>query len=74
VQREINRIMVKYPDVHELRVIVHPRVLERLRNEDEQLLVDLQRRHAGRLAFRSDPNLHYEEFKVFNALTDQELS
>jgi ribonuclease G len=74
VQREINRIMVKYPDVHELRVIVHPRVLERLRNEDEQLLVDLQRRHAGRLAFRSDPNLHYEEFKVFNALTDQELT
>lgn len=74
VQREINRIMSKHPDVHELRVIVHPRVLERLRNEDEQLLIELQRRHAGRLAFRSDATLHYEEFKVLNALNEQELT
>jgi len=74
VQREINRLMAKHPDVHELRVIVHPRVLDRLRNEDEQLLIDLERRHAGRLAFRSDATFHYEEFKVFNALNEQELA
>lgn len=72
VQREINRVMAQHPDVHELRVIVHPRVMERLR-ADEQLLVDLERRHAGKLAFRTDATLHYEEFKVLNAQTEQPL-
>jgi ribonuclease G len=74
IQREINRLLAKHPEIHELRVIVHPRVLDRLRNEDEQLLVDLERRHSGRLAFRSDPTFNYEEFKVLNALNEQELT
>jgi len=74
VQREINRLMAKHPDVHEIRVIVHPQVLDRLRKEDEQLLVDLERRHQGKMAFRSDASFHYEEFKVLNSQTDQELT
>jgi ribonuclease G len=73
VQREINRVMTKFPDIHELRIIVNPKVLDRLRTEDEQLLVDIERKHAGRLAFRPDPNLHFEEFKVVNAANDEEL-
>ncbi|GAB4240556.1 MAG: ribonuclease G [Candidatus Methylacidiphilales bacterium] len=73
VQREISRQMAKHPDIHELRVIVHPKVLERLRTEDEELLVNLERRFAGRLAFRSDSALHYEEFKILNASTNEEL-
>jgi ribonuclease G len=73
VQREINRVMTKYPEIHELRIIVNPRVLDRLKTEDEQLLVDLERKHAGRLSFRSDANLHFEEFQVVNAGNDEEL-
>jgi hypothetical protein len=33
----------------------------------------LERRHAGKLAFRTDATLHYEEFKVLNALNEQPL-
>jgi ribonuclease G len=73
VQREIARVMAKYPDVHEWRVLVHPKVLERLRTEDEELLVDLERRFTGRLVFKSDPGFHYEEFKILNSESNEEM-
>ncbi len=73
VQRELNRLMAKHTGVHEYRIVVHPVVLDRLRTEDENLLVEIERRHVGRLAFRSDPSFHFEEFKVLNALTEQQL-
>ncbi|MBX7157301.1 MAG: Rne/Rng family ribonuclease [Verrucomicrobiae bacterium] len=73
VQRGISRIMRQHPDVHELRVFVNPVLLDRLRKEDEEALVELERRYGGRLAFRADPKLHAEEFVVVNALTEEEL-
>lgn len=73
IQREISRIMNKYKDVRELKVYVHPVVMERLRTEDEELLVDLERRHEGRLTFRTDMNFSFEEYKIANALNDEEL-
>ncbi len=71
IQREISRVMSKHQNIHELRVIVHPQVLDRLRKEDEQLLVDLERRFAGRLAFKSDHTFHFEEFKILNSITNE---
>ncbi len=73
LQRSLHAIMRTYPDVHELKVTVHPEVLNRLRTEDEELLVDLERKHEGRLTFRSDPTFHHEKFVVHNALTNEEL-
>ena len=73
IQREIARLLAKYPDVHELKIIVHPKVLERLRTEDEELLVDLERKYTGRLTFKSDHNFHFEEFMMQNNLTSEEL-
>ena len=74
IQRDITRVLSKFPDVHELRVIVHPKVLDRLRSEDEELLVELERRFAGRLAFKSDASFHYDEFKIYNSATQEELN
>ena len=46
--------MRKYQDtIHEIRVILNPDVLKRLKEEDEELLVELERRYAGRLMFRA---------------------
>lgn len=73
IQREIHRLMVKNAEIHEVRVTVHPQVLDRLRKEDEKLLVELERRHEGRLSFRPDPRFHFEEFTITNALNDEEL-
>ena len=73
VQREISRIMRKHEDVHEFRVFVNPIVLERLRKEDEEALVELERKYGGRLSFRSDSQFHTEKFSISNALTNEEL-
>lgn len=73
IQRAINRTMRMHPDVHELRVMVSPPVMERLKNEDEELLIDLERKFQGKLAFRMDPKLPVEEFSILNAVTNEEL-
>jgi ribonuclease G len=56
-----------------LRVFCNPQVLERLRLEDENVLVDIEEAYNVRLAFRSDPTFHSENFKITNANTGQEL-
>ncbi len=75
VHRALNTIMRKYQDsVHEFRVILNPDVLKRLREEDEELLIELERRYAGRLMFRADPTFHHEKFVVTDAQTGAELA
>jgi ribonuclease G len=74
LQRRVNTLMQKYPDTeHDLLITVHPDVMQRLRTKDEALLVDLERRHHGRLSFRADPNLHREVMTILNAQTGKEM-
>lgn len=55
-----------------LRVHVHPSILERLRSEDSELLVRVEKTYGVKLAFRADPNYHVENFKIINANTNEE--
>jgi ribonuclease G len=74
LQRALHSVMRKHQDtVHEVKVIVHPDLLNRLRTEDEEHLVDIERRYSGRLSFRSDPTYHQEKFVITNALSGEEL-
>ncbi|MEQ1859530.1 MAG: Rne/Rng family ribonuclease [Chthoniobacteraceae bacterium] len=73
LQRALHQLLRSNPEVHEVKVIVHPHLLNRLKTEDDELLVEIERRYEGRLSFRSDPTLHHEKFTVLNALTNQEL-
>ncbi len=74
LHRALNTVMRKYQDsVHEIRVILNPDVLKRLKEEDEELLVELERRYAGRLLFRGDPSYHHEKFTVTDANSGAEL-
>jgi ribonuclease G len=74
LHRTLNTVMRKYQDtVHEIRVILNPDVLKRLKEEDEELLVELERRYAGRLLFRGDPAFHHEKFTITDATTGAEL-
>ena len=57
---------------YSLRVHVHPSILERLRSEDSDLLVRMEKLFGVKLAFRADPNYHVENFKIINALTNEE--
>jgi ribonuclease G len=57
---------------YSLRIHVHPSILERLRSEDADLLVRMEKSYGVKLAFRADPNYHVENFKIINALTNEE--
>ncbi len=74
LHRALNTVMRKYQDtVHDIRVILNPDVLKRLKEEDEEYLVELERRYAGRLLFRADPSYHHEHFTVTDANSGAEL-
>jgi ribonuclease G len=74
LHRTLNTVMRRYQDsIHDIRVILNPDVLKRLKEEDEELLVELERRYAGRLMFRGDPAFHHEKFVVTDANTGAEL-
>jgi ribonuclease G len=74
LHRTLNAVMRKYQDsVHEIRVMVNPEVLKRLKQEDEELLIELERRYAGRLLFRGDPTYHQEKFVITDANSGTEL-
>jgi ribonuclease G len=74
LHRTLNAVMRRYQDsIHDIRVILNPDVLKRLKEEDEELLVELERRYAGRLMFRGDPTFHHEKFVITDANTGAEL-
>jgi ribonuclease G len=76
IQRQLSAILRRQRRQErgqELQITVHPSVLDRLRTEDEQFLVDLEARYGGRLTFRSDPGKHIEYFSVVNTQTGETL-
>lgn len=77
IQRRLAEILKKRPrdeSDFQLRIVVHPSVLERLRKEDEKLIIEMEKKYFGRLSFRADPSFHAEQFKIYNALNNEELA
>ena len=56
-----------------LRILCHPSTLERLRTEDESLLIGLEDLYRVKLIFRADPSYHVENFKILDSEAEQEL-
>ena len=78
IQRKISEVLrrLREKGQHEdlqLRIYVHPEVLNRLRTEDEALLIELEKKLQGRLSFRADPALHFEQFKICDAVSGADL-
>ncbi len=70
IQRQIAAVMRKIQHERrtvDLQVLVAPGVLDRLRREDESILVALQREYAGGLTFKSEPQRHPESFSILDS-------
>lgn len=70
IQRQIAAVIRKdrqNKTSHNLQIIVHPTVLDRLRREDEQFLIELESGFDGKLSFRSDRTKHVEFFAIQDA-------
>jgi ribonuclease G len=77
IQRKLGEILKKRTrdeSDFQLRIVLHPSVLDRLRTEDEKLIIEMEKRYFGKLSFRPDPAVHCEAFKIYNALTNEELA
>ncbi len=77
IQRKLQEILKKRSrdeSDFQLRIVVHPTVLERLRTEDEKHLIEMEKRYFGKLSFRADPGMHAEQFKIQNVATNEELA
>jgi ribonuclease G len=77
IQRKLSEILKKRTrdeSDFQLRIVVHPTVLDRLRTEDEKLLIEMEKRYFGKLSFRADPAMHAEQFKIVNVATNEELA
>lgn len=77
IQRKLSEILKKRArdeSDFQLRIVVHPTILKRLRTEDEKHLIEMEKRYFGKLEFRADPGLHAEAFKIVNVATNEELA
>src|SRR6202453_1994014 len=69
IQRKLQEILKKRTrdeSDFQLRIVVHPTVLDRLRTEDEKHLIEMEKRYFGKLSFRADTGMHAEQFKIVN--------
>jgi ribonuclease G len=74
LQRDLNETLRRFGNsIHELRVKVSAELLQRLRTIDEEHLVEIERRHAGRLTFVTDPTFHQEQYMILNAKSGEEI-
>jgi len=77
IQRKLQEILKKRTrdeSDFQLRIVVHPTVLERLRTEDEKHLIEMEKRYFGKLSFRADTGMHAEQFKIVNVENGEELA
>ncbi|HEX4264215.1 MAG TPA: Rne/Rng family ribonuclease [Verrucomicrobiae bacterium] len=77
IQRKLSEILKKRSrdeSDFQLRIVVNPTVLERLRTEDEKHLIEMEKRYFGKLSFRAEPSMHAEQFKIVNVANNEELA
>jgi len=76
IQRKLQEILKKRErdeSDFQLRIVVHPTVLDRLRTEDEKHLIEMEKRYFGKLSFRAETGMHAEQFKIVNVENSEEL-
>jgi ribonuclease G len=65
LQRKLSSILQRgRPDYKSLVVTVHPDVMQRLRKDDGEHLVAIERKYEARLTFRSDPSFNRDHFTI----------
>ncbi len=83
IQRKLGEIIKKRDKLEQrreqesdfnLRVNVHPTVLDRLRNEDEDIFIDMEKRYLVKISFRAEKGMHPEEFEVCDATSNKRLA
>lgn len=72
IQRRVNEILAKRK-LKRITVTAHPRVLDRLRNEDRNLFNDIEKDFGTQITFKPDAMLHIEDFNITESENGQKL-
>ncbi len=56
-----------------VRIIMHPTILNRLKNHDAGLFEEFEEKYGNNLTFRADESIHMEDFILVDAETGKEL-
>ena len=73
IQRRVSECMRKNTGTNSIRVTINHQILDRLRSEDEQTLIDLEKQFHGHLTFVANNDYHVDEFTITNADDDSIL-
>lgn len=75
IQRRLKEVLRKRTGRKKngIRVIMNPTILARLKNDDAELLQELENQYGKDLQFRADPTIHIEEFKLVDPETGKNL-
>jgi ribonuclease G len=76
IQRRVSEIIRKHRNDKEaldLKITVNPTVLDRLRKEDEEILVEMEQKLGGRLSFIADQKMHVEDFEISDPVKEEKL-
>ncbi|MFN7560652.1 MAG: ribonuclease E/G [Prosthecobacter sp.] len=74
LQRRLSAVLGRLEESNRsVLVVVHPDVMQRLKTEDGEHLVALERKYGARLTFRTDPSYHREHFTLANAQNGEEI-
>jgi Rne/Rng family ribonuclease len=73
IQRRLNEVLARRKKGQKLRVAVHPRVAERLNNNDRKLVEGLRQEYACEISFHAEQGLHIEEFRISDAVSGQNI-
>ena len=75
LQRKLHAAIPGLPEnQRDILIVVHPEVMNRLKKEDAEHLLEIERRHLCRLTFRSDPSYHREKLSIVNSATGEDLN
>lgn len=75
IQRALREVLKRkqWDKTLEIRVLMHPTVLARMKNEDLVFLQELEMKYGRDLSFRGDPTIHIEDFKIIDPTTGDDL-
>ena len=73
IQRRLQEVLRRFKGNMQIQVTAHPTVLERVKNEDADLVKSMEQEFHCEFAFRSDATLHMEEFKIRDLISGDEM-
>jgi len=73
IQRRLKEFMRRNKSKKDIRVIMNPTILARLKNDDAELLQELEDKYGKGLQFRADPSIHIETFNLVDPDTGRNL-